>query len=101
MDIGKTVIAPLEAVNQLFVIKSEKVQDGGLKIVDMDRVLGWAEAEFVTLPMISAALYSATSEPHHKAMWIVIAAVAVFAYRCAPEFPAPYNECILQEAAGF
>ena len=68
MNIGKAVIAALESVDQLFVVESEKVQDGGLKIMDMDRVLGRTESEFVALSMIGATLDPASSQEHGVAV---------------------------------
>ena len=55
MDIGETVITPLETMREAFMIEAEKVQDGGLKIVDMNWVLSRTETELVTLTVIRSA----------------------------------------------
>ena len=49
MHVGQAVVAALEAVGQLRVVEAEQVQDRGLQVVDVDLVLGDAEAEFVGL----------------------------------------------------
>ena len=43
-DIGQTEITTLEMIRQSLVIETEQVKDGRLEIMDMDRVMGDAEA---------------------------------------------------------
>ena len=47
MDVGQAEVAAGEAVGERLVVEAEQVQDRGLEIVDVDRVLGDVEAEVV------------------------------------------------------
>ncbi len=49
MDVGQAEVAALEPVGQLRVVDAEQVQDRGLEVVDVDRVLGDVVAEVVGL----------------------------------------------------
>ena len=49
MDVGEPEVAPLVAEGELGVVDAEQVQDRGLEVVDVDRVLGDVVAEVVGL----------------------------------------------------
>ena len=49
VDVGKPIIAPLEAVGEPFVVEAEAVQNRGLEVVDVHLVAGHVEAEFIGL----------------------------------------------------
>ena len=59
VHIGEAVVAALEAVGQVFVIEAELVEDRCLEVVDMNALVGDAEAQFVGRPVVVAALYAA------------------------------------------
>lgn len=44
MHVGEAVVSALESVDQLFVIKTEQVQNGRLQVVDIDGVFGNGKA---------------------------------------------------------
>ena len=44
VDISQTELAALETVGQAFVVDAEEMEDGGLEIVDVDRVFHRVEA---------------------------------------------------------
>ena len=39
-DVGQAVVAALEFVGEAFVVDAEEVEEGGLKVVDVDGVFG-------------------------------------------------------------
>src|SRR4029078_12489403 len=45
--IGEAEIAPAVAIGQLGVIDAEQMEDGGVKVVDVDRLLDRLETEIV------------------------------------------------------
>ena len=46
-DVGQAEVAAGVAVGEAFVVEAEQVQDRGLQVVDVDRVLDDVEAEVV------------------------------------------------------
>ena len=56
MDVGEAEVPALEAVGELFVIEAEKMEEGGVEIVDMDFSIYDAEAKFVALAVDVTAL---------------------------------------------
>ena len=51
VDVSKAVLATLELEGETFVVNAEEVENGGLKIVDMNLVSGHLEPEFIAGPM--------------------------------------------------
>jgi hypothetical protein len=47
VDIGEPVVAALVVEGEPFVVEAETVEDGGLEVVDVDRVFSDVEAEVV------------------------------------------------------
>ena len=41
VDISETEITPLETEDQGLVVNTQKVKNGGLKVVNVDQVLQW------------------------------------------------------------
>ncbi len=48
-DVGQAEVAPLEAVGEPRVVDAEQVEDRGVEVVDVDRVLDDVPAEVVGL----------------------------------------------------
>ena len=91
--------AALVLVNEASVIDTEDVQDGGMKVMDVQAVLHGIEPQVVGGAVCSAALHSAASHPHGKSCRVVIAAIAFFAHGCAAEFATPDDEGLVQQSA--
>ena len=72
MDIGKAVVATLEAVGQLFVVKSKEVHPGGLEVVNMDRIFSNTEAQVIRLTVHMPTFDSTASHDHGVAIREVI-----------------------------
>ena len=87
------------------VVEAEQVHDGGLQVVDVDRVFGDAEAEFVGAAELEAPFDAAAGKPHREGVGIVIASEdgalggASFAEGSATEFAAPDNQRVVEQAA--
>ena len=55
MHVGQAEIATLEAIGQLLVIDAQAVQDRGVQVVNVDRLVGDVVAEIVGLAVDDAA----------------------------------------------
>src|SRR5436853_7072271 len=75
-DIGQAKIAARVAVGEFFVVEPQEVEHGGVEVVDMNRVFGRAEAEFVGRAMDIAALDSTTRQPNGEAVVVMVASFA-------------------------
>ena len=45
MHVGEAIVAALVSIGELFVLDAEQVQEGGLEIEDVDRILGRQESD--------------------------------------------------------
>ncbi len=77
MDVRQAEIAALEPIGQPLVIDPEAVQQRGVEIVNMDRILGDVVAEVVGLPVRDARFDAAAGRPHRKAPRMVVATVVL------------------------
>ena len=104
VDVGQPEVASLEAVRQLLVVDAERVQDGGLEVVDRDRVGHHVVAELVGLAEHEPALHAAAGDPHAEVPRMMVAAVvrvgqlALAEHRPA-ELAAPDDERVVEQAA--
>ena len=73
--ISQPVVAARVAVGELFVIDAKQVQDRGLKIVDMDRILGYVEAKIVGSPMNMTMFDATAGQPYTEGVWMMVATV--------------------------
>lgn len=75
MHIREPVIAAEVSPGEFFVIESELMQDGGVKVVEVDLAGDGAEAEIVRLAVREARFDAATGHPGAKALGLMLAAV--------------------------
>ena len=103
MDVGQTEIAALESPCELFVVKTELLQQGGVQVVDVNGIFYDAEAEFIGGAMDKAGFDAASCGPHGEGIHMVIASDGVpdFAHRGASELAAPDHEGIIQQPSLF
>src|SRR5262245_5110307 len=78
MHVGQPVLPPLVAERQLRVVDAEEVQQRGLVIVDVNRVLDNVPAELIGRPVDVAALHAAAGHPEAERPAEVIAAGWLF-----------------------
>ena len=64
----------LELEGQLLVIDAQQVQDGGLKVMNVDFVVHGVEADIVGGSMGDAGLDSASSHPGGKGVGVMVTA---------------------------
>ena len=63
MDIGEAIVASAVTVSEFCVIESHEMQDCGVKIVDIDRIFGDADAVIVGLAVNDASFDSGPCKP--------------------------------------
>ena len=106
LDAGQTHVEALDFIRQAFVVDAQAVEDGGVHVVDVDRVFDDVVAEFVGLAVDDAGLDAAAGHPDGEAAGVMIAAVVVFgefalAINRSAELPAPNHQRVIQQAALF
>ena len=106
VHIGEAKVTTQILECQLLVSDPKTVQDGGLKVVNVDRVSGDVVAVIVRLSQDHARFHAATSHPHGKAAGVVIAAVIVLsqwtlAINRSAELPSPNHQSVVQHTPLF
>ena len=104
MHIGQPVVSSLKKVSQLFVVDAELVEDGGVKIVDVDGVFGDVVAEFVRSSVGDAGLDASAGHPDGETFGVVVAAIIftgefALAVGGSAEFATPDHEGVVEHAA--
>lgn len=79
MDVGETEVAAGIAVCQTFVIQPQEMQDGGVQIVDTDRIFLGFETELVGRTVNCSPTDPTAREPDTETIMIVIATKFAFA----------------------
>lgn len=75
MHIGQTEIAAGVAVDQLFVIETQQMQDRRVQVVNVNSTFNSVPAQLIGRPMNVARFDAATRQAHREAVVIVIATV--------------------------
>ena len=57
MDIGQAEVTALDFIGQLLVVQAKQMQDGGVQVVNVNRVLDWSISEFIRPAMTDATLH--------------------------------------------
>src|SRR5262249_33925221 len=104
MDVGEPVIAPLEAERQPGVSDAEAMQERGVEIVNVHRVLDDVVTIIVGGAVAHAGLKAAARNPHREAAAMVVAAVIrrrelALAVHGSAKFTAPDDERVVEQAA--
>ena len=106
VDVGEAEVAAGVVVGEAFVVEAQKVEDGGLEVVDVDFVLGDVEAEVVGLA-VGAGFGAAAGHQGGEGLGVVVAAGLTaeggvgFDHGGAAEFAAPDDEGFVEEAVAF
>src|SRR5688572_6870520 len=80
-DVGEAEVAPLESVSEFGVLQAEAVQDGSLKVVDVDLVFGDVIAEVVGGAVAETGFDAAAGHPDGEGVRVMIAADEVGVFR--------------------
>src|SRR5207253_6741578 len=96
-------VRPIMAERQPLMIDAEQVQQRGMDIMDLRRVLavGGLVAPLVARAVGYAPFDAATAEPVGEAERIMIASLATLGTRHAPELRGPEDQGIVEQAALF
>ena len=73
IDIGESKVTTTIAVSQTRVVDSQKMQNCGVQIVDVNLILYDRHAEFVVSAIVETSAHSAAGEPHSECAMVVIA----------------------------
>ena len=102
MHIREAKIPALKPVDEFGVIEAQQVQDRGVLVVDVDRILDRIETKLIAGPKRKPALPPAASEPHAETIRVMVASVvAALNHRRAPEFPTPNDQRVVEQSALF
>ncbi len=95
-EAGQAFFQAAALEEELLMVKSQKVQDRGVKVVDADGILDGRVAEFVGLAVTRSTLDSATGHPRGEGLHIVIPArvarCGLLRCRSPTELAAPDDE---------
>ena len=96
----------LEAEGQTLVVDPQAMEDGGVQVTDVDRVVDDVVAEQIGLAVDHTALDPAPGEPDAEAARVMVAAVIGRCQRAlavdgAAEFAAPDDQRVVKQAALF
>src|SRR6266545_5646780 len=106
VNIGEAEVATLETIDEFLVIDTQTAQDRGIEVVDVHGIFHDVVTELIGVAVADAGLDAAAGHPDRIAAPVMVAAVVVFfdfalAIDRAPEFTAPDNQCVVQQAALF
>ena len=99
MHVGKSKVATSKSVGEAFVVDSHKIQDRGMKIVNVDFVFHGPPTEFIGCAMHGPSFHASTGQEHGKSEWMMATSVLSFERGRTPEFAAPHNERFIEQAA--
>src|SRR5687767_5547855 len=103
VNIGQSKIASIEAVGQLFVIETEQMKKGGMKIMHVDFVFRRGGAEFIGCTINGSAFDPTPSQESGERFIVVITPRVVIAVsipdRLPPKFATPDNQGAVEQPA--
>jgi hypothetical protein len=73
MHIRQSALNAVVVKRQTLVINAEQVQNGGVEIVNIDRILGSLPADVVGRSVRDAALQARAGQANGEGVWIVVA----------------------------
>src|SRR5262245_12731453 len=74
--ISEPLITSVVPKEEPLMIEPNEMEDCGVEVIDRDRIDDGAEAELVRGTVNNSTLHAASSQPHGKAIWIMVAAFA-------------------------
>ena len=106
MDVREAELTALEPVGEPLMIDPQLMQQRGMQIVDVDRVLHYIETELVRLAMAGAGLDAATRHPEGETAPVVVTAVfltvgAALGVTGPAEFAPEDDQGVVEQATPF
>ena len=104
MNVGQSVVSALKLVDELLVVDSEQVHDGGIQVVNVHGVLRNVVAVVIRCPKREAFLDSGSGQKYGEATGMVIPAVigsGKFALRInrSSKLTTPNDQGVFKQAA--
>ena len=100
-DVGEAEAASAVRVSEPLMIDAELMEDGGVKVMDGNRIHCRAMPELIGLAAARSAFDAGAGHPDEKPVGVVIPSLAFFGDGHASEFTAPDDESALEQAALF
>ena len=106
VDVSQAIMASLKSVGEFLVVDAELVKDGGMEVVNTDRVFHNVVAVVIGLTVTHAATNSSARHPNGETSWVMVAAIAFVCHfpltvDSPAEFSSPDDECLIEQAALF
>ena len=106
VDIRQPEVTALMSKGQLLVIDTHQVQDGGIQIMNVDRVLGDVVGKVIRLTVLEPSPNTPASHPHRPASGMMITAVILSSERAlavhgAAKFSTPDHQRVIQHTPAF
>ena len=100
---GEAFVCAAVSIGQFQMIESEEVEQGSLKIVDVDGIPGGLPSDFVGFTVIETGLNPSASHEHGEGIGVVVpsgvgfSSWSVFPEGGTSELSAPDYQCLIEE----
>lgn len=103
MDIGQTTIDAVVTNGKFFVIDAQQVEDGGVDVVNLCRVVAIQRlvAPLVGRPVADAAFNAAAAQPVGEDERVMVASLAALGAGHAAEFRRPEDDRVIKHPSLF
>ena len=104
-DSGEAEVETEVAEGEAGVVDAEELENGGLKVVDVNGIFGDVETKVIGLADGDAGLDATAGHPHGEGLRVMVPAVAAFEggtgfnHGSTAEFAAPNDESVIEHAA--
>lgn len=101
MNIGETKIPSLKTIGQSLVIQSQPMENGGVKVMNVNLVRDDMKTKIIGVTKCDAWLDTSSRHVDAKCLRVVIAPVATVAldHWCPAEFTTPNDQCVIEQPA--
>src|SRR5688572_14668802 len=100
-DVGQSEIAALKAEGELAVVKTQKVQERRLKVMNVYGIIDRGESKFIRATDGDSRLDPAACHPHRKGVDVMVAShgLSLLSHGGTSEFPTPNHESLVEQPA--
>ena len=101
MDVRQAEVATLETIRQLLMVKSQKMQEGRVEVMNVDLALNDSEAELVGCPVNVSSRQSGPGHPHREGVNVVVASdgLPVLPHGSTAKLSSPDHQGLVEHAA--
>ena len=97
MDIGKAKVTAIESIGQSLMIDSTEVQNRGMKVVKMTRILHRPITERIGFAEMNPASHSTAGEPRGEGVRIMVTTPASLGIGGSPKFTTTHHQGGIQQ----